>query len=323
MKKRQMAVCDEEPDYTRQFARYANRDREPLFLVHGYTDVQELIRDTKEHPADIILLSPKYAEDFKKQEPTGQIICLTEEEYQEEEPEYPVIYKYQSCARILKTAYAIYAERTPAGIGTAVRLEEMKRIGIFSPLGRMGKTSFALAMGKELAKQRRTLYINMEEFSGFSVLYPCEEGQTLSELIYFMKEGKKVFACKLESIMGRIGSLSYIPPVKSPAELKDIKKEDWEELLWALEKESRYEFAILDLSFGVNGLFELLEQCDAVYMPVASDETARAKLWQYRETLKLLELEEILEKTTEITFPDNIEQLEGYAKAEGKRWSKS
>ena len=51
MKKRQMAVCDEEPDYTRQFARYANRDREPLFLVHGYTDVQELIRDTKEHPA--------------------------------------------------------------------------------------------------------------------------------------------------------------------------------------------------------------------------------------------------------------------------------
>ena len=83
MKKRQMAVCDEEPDYTRQFARYANRDREPLFLVHGYTDVQELIRDTKEHPADIILLSPKYAEDFKKQEPTGQIICLTEEEYQE------------------------------------------------------------------------------------------------------------------------------------------------------------------------------------------------------------------------------------------------
>ena len=90
-----------------------------------------------------------------------------------------------------------------------------------------------------------------------------------------------------------------------------------------MEKESRYEFAILDLSFGVNGLFELLEQCDAVYMPVASDETARAKLWQYRETLKLLEMEEILEKTTEITFPENIEQLEGYAKAEGKRWSKS
>ena len=31
-----------------------------------------------------------------------------------------------------------------------------------------------------------------------------------------MKQGKKAFACKLESITGKIGSLSYIPPVKSP-----------------------------------------------------------------------------------------------------------
>ena len=76
------------------------------------------------------------------------------------------------------------------------------------------------------------------------------------------------------------------------------------------------------LSFGAEGVFELLEACDTIYMPVASDETARAKLWQYREAIKLLELEEILEKTKEIAFP-SIEQLEGYAKTEGKRWSKN
>lgn len=321
MKRKQIAVCDEEQEYTKRFAEYAGRNRNPLFAVHGFTGLKELLEDTKEHPADIFLLSKKYAENLKKEECPGQIICLSEEEYQEEEPEYPVIYKYQSCPQILKNAYDIYAERSPAGLGTALRLGEMKRIGIFSPLGRMGKTSFALALGKELAKQRRTLYLNMEEFSGFEVLYPCS-GQTLSELICFMKQGKKAFACKLESITGKIGGLSFIPPVKSPAELKDIRKEDWEELLEALEKESRYEFAILDMSFGADGLFDLLERCDAIYMPVAADETARAKLWQYRETLKLLELEEILEKTKEIAFPD-MEQLEGYAKTEGKRWSKS
>lgn len=321
MKRKQIAVCDEERDYTMRFAEYAGRHQNPLFVVHGFTGLEKLLEDTKEHPADIVLLSKNYAKELKKEKCPGQIICLSEEEYQEEEPEYPVIYKYQSCPQILKKAYDIYAERTPASLGTALRLSEMKRIGIFSPLGRIGKTSFALAMGKELAKQRRTLYLNMEEFSGFEALYPSD-GQTLSELIYFMKQGKKAFACKLESLIGKIGSLSYIPPIKSPAELKDIKREDWEELLKALERESRYEFAILDLSFGADGIFELLEGCDAIYMPVAADETAGAKLWQYRETLKLLELEEILEKTKEITFP-NMEQLEGYAKTEGKRWGKN
>lgn len=321
MRKKQIAVCDEESDYTQRFARYANRYREPLFMVHGYSDMEELLKDTKEHPADILLLSKNIAGELAKEKQTGQIICLTEEEYQEEEPEYPVIYKYQSCPQILRKAYAIYAERTPLSLGTARHLGEMKRIGVFSPLGRMGKTGFALSFGKELAKQRRVLYLNMEEFSGFETLYPCEGGQTLSELMYFMKQGKKAFACKLESIIRQVGGLDYIPPVKLPVELKDIEEKDWEELFAALENESRYEFVILDLSFGVNGLFELLERCDKIYMPVASDETARAKLGQYQDTLKLLEMQEILEKTEEITF-SGIEQMEGYGKIEGKRWSK-
>lgn len=319
MKRRQIAVCDGEQEYTRRFARYANRYRDSLFTVHGYTDIQELIKDTKEHPADIILLSGNLARELGREEQTGQIICLSEEEYQEEKLDYPVIYKYQSCPQILRKAYSIYAEQTPVSLGIALRLKDMKRIGVFSPTGRTGKTSFALALGKELAKQRRTLYLNMEEFSGFEVLYPWGDGWTLSELMYFMKQGKNAFACKLESMIGQIGGLDYIPPVKSPLELRSIEKEDWEKLLETLEKESRYEYIILDLSCGVEGLFELLEQCDRIYMPHASDETAQAKLWQYKETLKFLEMEDILEKTEQITF-SGIEQLEEYARMEGKRW---
>lgn len=321
VKRKQIAICDEEQDYTRRFAQYANRYRDPLFAVHGYTNIQELVKDTKEHPANIILLSPKLIGDLKGKEQTGQIICLTEEDYQEEDPDYPVIYKYQSCPQILRKAYSIYADQTPVSLGTALRTGRMKRIGVFSPLGRTGKTSFALAFGKELAKHRKTLYLNMEEFSGFEILYPWGDGWTLSELMYFMKQGKNAFACKLESMIGQIGSLDYIPPVKSPLELRTISKEDWERFLEGLEKESKYEFAILDLSCGIEGIFDLLEQCDGIYMPLGTDEVAQAKLWQYKETLKLLEMEDILEKTEKITF-SQIEQIEGYAQMEGKRWSK-
>lgn len=49
------------------------------------------------------------------------------------------------------------------------------------------------------------------------------------------------------------------------------------------------------------------------------DETAKAKLRQYEETMKLLELEEVLERTQklELSAYDGLELL---VKAEGKRW---
>ena len=56
----------------------------------------------------------------------------------------------------------------------------------------------------------------MEEYSGFAALYPYEDGWTLSELMYFLKQGKKAFACKLEGVIQQIGDLDYIPPLRSP-----------------------------------------------------------------------------------------------------------
>ena len=55
------------------------------------------------------------------------------------------------------------------------------------------------------------------------------------------------------------------------------------------------------------------------YTPVEPDETAKAKMKQYEETLKLLELEQILERTQklELSAYDGLELL---VKAEGKRW---
>lgn len=321
MKRKELAICDGERDYTLRFAEYANGHREPLFTVHGFTSLEELLKEEEEHPSDILLLSEEILKQMQKKDLAGQMICLSEQEYQEE-PEYPVIYKYQSCPQILRRAFSIYAEQAPLGLGAAVKLGGLRQIGVFSPIGRVGKTSLALALGRELAKQKRTLYLNMEEFSGFEALYPQEDGFTLSELMYFLKQGKKAFACKLESIVRQLGGLDYLPPVRSPLELWDIEKEDWAELLRALGRDSRYEFVLLDFGVSVKGLFELLEGCDKIYMPLSRDENARGKLKQYEDTLELLGLEE-LHARTEKLFPLDVTELEAYARAEGRRWQEA
>lgn len=319
MKGKQIAVCGRERDYAEKFAEFANSRRDSLFAVHGFTDCNELKAYTKEHPVDILLLSEECLGEIAPNEEFGKIILLSEKEYREEDG-YPAVYKFQSCTEVLRQAVDIYAEQVPKVLGTAVRAERMKRLGIYSPVGRTGKTGFALALGKEVAKRRRTLYLNMEEYSGFAALYPYGDGWTLSELMYFLKQGKKAFACKLEGVIQQLGDLDYIPPLRSPVELRHISREDWETLLDALERESRYEVVILDLSGMVNGLFEILEQCDFVYTPVEEDETAQAKMTQYEDTLTLLSMEQIMERTKKLRLSGEG-GLEFLAKAEGRRWS--
>ena len=244
-----MAVCSREREYVQRFAEYVNRRPASLLAVHGFTDSGELSAYTKEHPVDLLLLSEEIAAELPKKKEYGTVILLSGEEYQTgPQTEYPRIYKYQSCPQILRQAMDFYAEQAAVVPGVMLRTEGMKRIAVYSPVGRTGKTGFALALGKEIAKKRRTLYLNLEEYSGFAELYPVDGGWTLSELLYFLKQGKSAFGWKLEGMIRSMGEMDYIPPLRSPVEYETVKREDWKQLLELLEKESRYEGVILDLS---------------------------------------------------------------------------
>ena len=43
-----------------------------------------------------------------------------------------------------------------------------RMIGVYSPIGRCGKSSFAFTLGQVLAREEKVLYITLEEFSGLS-----------------------------------------------------------------------------------------------------------------------------------------------------------
>ena len=53
-------------------------------------------------------------------------------------------------------------------------VDDVEVIGVYSPIGRSGKTTFAITLGQVLAKEKETLYINMEEFSALSKIFNKE-----------------------------------------------------------------------------------------------------------------------------------------------------
>lgn len=107
-------------------------------------------------------------------------------------------------------------------------------IGIFSPLGRCLKTSFALTLGQILAKERAVLYLNMEEYSGFEELMGKGFAHNLSDLLYYVRQDNQNLLYKMNSMIQTINNLDYVPPVQMPADIRTTAWQDWERLFRCL-----------------------------------------------------------------------------------------
>ena len=152
-----------------------------------------------------------------------------------------------------------------------------KVLGVYSPVGRCLKTSFALTMGKLLAQEERVLYLNLEEFSGLSVLMKEEYKSDLSDLLYFYNGGS-YNSLRLSSVVHTMGELDYIPPVRYPEDLDQVGEEAIAGLIRAIAGESAYDTLVVDIGSGRRTALSVMKLCRVIYMPIREDPVSLAKL---------------------------------------------
>ena len=196
--------------------------------------------------------------------------------------------------RIRKTKEEAKKQRMPASVRTQA---DGELIGIYSPVHRIGKTRFALDLGKELARKEPVLYLNLEEYSGGSYYFSDQTGQTLADLLYYSRQEKGNLGLRISTMAGQDEELDYILPMPYVQDLQGVSGDEWLRLFEQILENCIYQKVILDLGDSINGLFRILEACHTVYTPYIEDEAARAKLNQYAENLRKTGKESVLEKT--------------------------
>lgn len=132
----------------------------------------------------------RYARDWKAE----QVIVLAEGpdgpeglERAEGPPGEVWIDKYQSVEAVVRKVLELAAQKglLPPAARVGNR-QEMKLIGIYSPVGRCLQTTFSFTLGQLLARKHRVLYLNFECFSGLGKMLRQEFQADLSDLIYFL-----------------------------------------------------------------------------------------------------------------------------------------
>ena len=162
------AICDSESMYIYNLMEYVHSRKGEEFEVQAFTGVESLCACAKEKTIEILLISGKLLCEQVRELQIRKVMVLSEGEQICELSEYSAVYKYQPADSLIAEVMDSYA-RVKEAPAAALFKPEVEVTGIYSPVKRTGKTSFALTLGQLLASTKAVLYLNLEEYAGFDV----------------------------------------------------------------------------------------------------------------------------------------------------------
>ena len=296
-----LAVCDSQEAYGSKLVEYINRKETFPFQARYFSNLEKVKEFCIRQEIEVLLLSEK---DFlpKLQLQRVDKVFVLQESIDFETAEGEAVWKYQSCETLLKELLSLLANK-PGKTAHIMRKQGLHVTGFYSPVKRSLQTTFALTMGQLLSKRGKTLYVNLEGYSGLGKLLGKEFSHDLSDLLYYLQNGKNNIGYYLPSITEQLGNLEVLPPMRCQMDLISISPREWLQLFYEIEVCTEYEYLLLDLSDSVQGLFELLQQCDRIFTITTEDGVALAKIDQYEKMLQQCRYEDIMQKTCKCKFP--------------------
>ena len=137
-------------------------------------------------------------------------------------------------------------------------------IGVYSPVGRCLKTSFALTLGQLMAADRRVLYVTLEDYSGLASMTGEEYKSDFSDILYYFSQGNLNFM-RLSGIVHSIGNMDYIPPARYPEDLAHIPAEQMADLSGSWRQTAAMRLLFWMWELWTSGCADSLRLPDRVY----------------------------------------------------------
>ena len=296
MSSRSLVICDKDERYATALATYLTRQKEFAFQVQVCNDPLKLTEMQKLQTTDILLIDETYCRDREKEFAAERIFILTEQYIRDPAQWKQNLYKYQSGEQLLtQIINGIDEEGKEALLSHRNVIGQKRVIGIFSPVHRCGKTSYALELGKEMAISERVLYLGMEAYGAKSG-YFFNEVPTIVDALYYSRQEGENLGMVLPGLVSSMDGMDYLAPAKVSEDVRVITATDWLEFIKKILEASSYHALILDMDDGICGLYEILRICTEVHMPVLKDRASIGKIVQFEEELQLLGYEDIKQK---------------------------
>lgn len=295
-----MVVCDEEEEYAAKLVDYLNLKEGFPFDVRCFSEAAKVTAFMENHVVEILLCSEKMAEALEDISDVKKF--LLQDSYDTKFENWDRIWKYQSCENMISEMMSVLS-KSELEYGYIGRKKQLKTIGFYSPVKRTLQTTIAILLGETLGKRAKSLYINLESNSVLEENLNLEFSKDLSDIIYDMQGTLKGEEFYLASVMAKYKELYLLPGMSNHNDLITVPEDVWLQFLRTLEAETDYEYFILDLSDGVQGLYEILGQCDLIYETVTDGVISIQKVEKFHRQLEKSGYDDVIKKIRKCKIP--------------------
>lgn len=297
MAKFNILIGDCDKGYINAISKYLSSCGENDFKVISFTKELFLREYLDTRKADILLISPELMSENLNLFNIQVTIINVEDRIPETLLDYPYINKYQPgdlVAKELINIFSKYSKDEIIGFGSNVK---SKVIGVYSPIGGIGKTTTCIGIAKQYALNGfKTLFISLEELASYSALLDCSSTNDFSDLLYYIKQKNKNLILKIEGLKNNdINSgLHYFSPPSCYKDIQEVSVEEWIYLVEYIKTNSSYERIIMDFDSTLSEKnIRLLEVCNEVILLVNTDSISTAKIDRMYSNLEKMSIEDL------------------------------
>lgn len=285
MDERNLLICDAELRYANVLSENIIQRKELAVRIFVCSNIESALRVGREREIHILIVDDVFMCGEREKIVAQQTFVLTKEKCEDLRKNEKEILKYQSADLILGEILQEVCETTNFSMLKSVKKKMQKIVVVYSPIRRIGKTAFALEFGKEFAKEKRTLYVNLEEYADIGERFIYSERRNLGDLLYYMRQEDSNLATRLSTMVVKMEKLDYVPPILISSDLREVSVGEWTQLFETIVKESSYEMIVIDLGECIQGLWEVLQMADEIYMPILEDAVSIRKIERFEEEM--------------------------------------
>lgn len=306
-----LIIYDEEVEYTSGLLECLRRSKKLRMNVSIFTERKKLQEYLCRNKVQVLLIHCSFPLEEIKDLPIEKICILYEDEYEQVDSTYPIIYKYQSAKKIVDQLINHFPSLV-AITSKGTMESKTKLISVFSLDHKKEQSKFAYQLATYLSKKKKILYINLHSWQLISYEYGLMNNQGISHLIYYLRQKASNLILKMNPLINTKDELDYIIGTSYGMDIGDISPEDikmWIEqlLLW-----NEYEIIIFDVGNLYSFVMELLCECKIIYYTIM-DERDKQEIELMKKQLEYIGKGELLEVMTEVNLkkdgPGVIETL--------------
>lgn len=267
-------IYDDDESYAKRLMGIINDSKDISYRAKVFTKEEEFNRYILANKTDVLMVNEEQYtyginhEDIKTDDNSVIVLCEDEKEAEiindKKEKGLIGVCKYQPAYQLLGSITRQRSDRTQ-------RVEDITRyIGVYGFNSTL-RVTLAMVIAAAYSKKGRTLFINLDEFSGIEHIMMSDGCSNLSDVFYMFKQAGEHFTQQIRECIKANELFDYIPAVVCADDISYVNDRLISGLLDELAHNLKYDYIVVNISEGINKPWSIMGRCSNVYISDSGD----------------------------------------------------